>query len=160
MIVSFFSSSSSRATQDFDLVHFDLYASAVFSLVEYKYYLVILDDFSHFLWTFPLRLKSSTFTTFLHFFVWVSTQFERSIYALQCDNGQEFDNSSCSFFLSHGVQLWLSCTYTSPQNDQSKNHDLHHHHHAPLPPLLSVSSRHILGRGAKHCHLSSQQPPL
>jgi hypothetical protein len=27
----------------------------------YKYYLVILDDFSHFLWTFPLRLKSGLY---------------------------------------------------------------------------------------------------
>jgi hypothetical protein len=71
---------------------------------------VILDDFSHFLWTFPLRLKSDTFTTLTHFFAWVSTQFHRPVRALQCDNGREFDNhASRSFFLTHGVQLRLSC---------------------------------------------------
>jgi hypothetical protein len=78
---------------------------------------VILDDFSHFLWTFPLRLKSDTFTTLTHFFVWVSTQFHRPVRALQCDNDREFDNRAFrSFFFSHGVQLRLSCPYTSAQN--------------------------------------------
>jgi hypothetical protein len=38
------------------------------SASSYKYYMVILDDYSHFLWTFPLRLKSGTFTTLTHFF--------------------------------------------------------------------------------------------
>jgi hypothetical protein len=75
--------------------------------------LVILDDFSHFLWTFPIQLKSDTFATLTHFFAWVSTQFCRSIRALQCDNGREFDNNtSRSFFLSHDVQLRLSRTFT------------------------------------------------
>jgi hypothetical protein len=64
---------SSRVEQDFDLVHCDLWTSPVLNLSGYKYYLVILDDFSHFLWTFPLRLKSDTFTTLTHFFAWVST---------------------------------------------------------------------------------------
>jgi hypothetical protein len=51
------------AAQPFDLVHCDLWTSPVLSLSGYKYYLVILDDFCHFLWTSPLRLKSDTFTT-------------------------------------------------------------------------------------------------
>jgi hypothetical protein len=64
---------SSRAEQAFDLIHCDLWTSPVLSLSGYKYYLVILDDFSHFLWIFPLRLKSDTFTTLTHFFACVST---------------------------------------------------------------------------------------
>jgi hypothetical protein len=66
---------SSRTEQAFDLVHCDLWTSPVLSLSGYKYYLVILDDFSHFLWTFPLWLKSDTFPTLTHFFAWVSTSF-------------------------------------------------------------------------------------
>jgi transposase InsO family protein len=116
-----FSTSMSRAAQPFDLVHCDLWTSPVLSLSGYKYYLVILDDFSHFLWTFPLRLKFDTFTTLTHFFAWVSTQFRRSIRALQCDNGREFDNhASRSFFLTHDVQLRLSCPYTSAQNGRAE----------------------------------------
>jgi transposase InsO family protein len=116
-----FTTSSSRDEQAFDLVHCDLLTSPVLSLSGYKYYLVILDDFSHFLWTFPLRLKSDTFTTLTHFFAWVSTQFHRPVRALQCDNGREFDNhASRSFFLTHGVQLRLSCPYTSAQNGRAE----------------------------------------
>jgi hypothetical protein len=62
-------------------------------------------------------LKSDTFTMLTHFFAWVSTQFRRPVCALQCDNGREFDNhASRSFFLTSGVQLRLSCPYTSAQN--------------------------------------------
>jgi len=110
-----FSSSSSHATRAFDLVHCDLWTSPVLSLSGYKYYLVVVDDFSHYSWTFPLRAKSETFPTLLHFFAWVSTQFGLTVKAVQCDNGREFDNStSRSFFLSRGVQLRISCPYTSP----------------------------------------------
>jgi hypothetical protein len=48
-----FPTSSSRAEQAFDLVHCDLWTTPVISFSGYKYYLVILDDYSHFLWTFP-----------------------------------------------------------------------------------------------------------
>ena len=103
-------SSSSHATHAFDLVHCDLWTSPVLSLSGYKYYLVVVDDFSHYSWTFPLRAKSETFPTLLHFFAWVSTQFGLTVKAVQCDNGREFDNStSRSFFLSRGVQLRMSC---------------------------------------------------
>jgi hypothetical protein len=43
-----FHTSFSRAEQAFDLVHCDLWTFPVLSLSGYKYYLVILDDFSHF----------------------------------------------------------------------------------------------------------------
>ena len=102
-------SSSSYATHVFDLVHYDLWTSPVLSLSGYKYYLVVVDDFSHYSWTLSLRAKSETFTTLLHFFAWVSTQFGHTIKAVQCDNGREFDNyTSRSFFLSRGVQLRMS----------------------------------------------------
>jgi hypothetical protein len=66
-------------------------------------------------------LKSDTFPTLTHFFAWVSTQFRRPVRALQCDNGHEFDNNtSWSFFLTHGVQLRLSCPYTSAQNGRAE----------------------------------------
>ena len=70
---------------------------------------------------FSLRAKSETFPTLLHFFAWVSTQFGLTIKVVQCDDGREFDNStSRSFFLSWGVQLRMSCPYTSPQNGKAE----------------------------------------
>src|SRR6185312_9566876 len=50
-----------------------------------------------------------------------STQFGLTVKAVQCHNGREFDNStSRSFFLSRGVQLRMSCPYTSPQNGKAE----------------------------------------
>ncbi|WVZ54995.1 hypothetical protein U9M48_005716 [Paspalum notatum var. saurae] len=110
-----------RANRIFDLVHCDLWTSPVLSNSGYKYYLVVVDDFSHYSWTFPLRFKSKVFSTLSHFLAWVSTQFGLTIKAVQCDNGREFDNNaSRSFFLTHGVQLRMSCPYTSAQNGKAE----------------------------------------
>jgi hypothetical protein len=44
-----------------------------------------------------------------------------TVKAVQCDNGREFDNSTSQyFFLSRGVQLRMSCLYTSPQNGKAE----------------------------------------
>jgi hypothetical protein len=53
--------SSSRATRNFQLIHCDLWTSPILSIPGFKYYLVVLNDCSQYLWTFPLRLKSDTF---------------------------------------------------------------------------------------------------
>jgi hypothetical protein len=89
-----FHSSSHHAEHPFDLIHLDLWTSPIVSVSGSKYYMFILDDFTHFLCTFPLKLKSDTFTTLSNFFAYVSTQFGRTVKAIQCDNGREFDNSS------------------------------------------------------------------
>ena len=79
------------------------------SVSRHKYYLVILDDFSHHLWMFPLQLKSDTFPMLANFFAHVTTQYGATIKAVQCDNGREFDNSSAyTFLLAHGVHVGAS----------------------------------------------------
>ena len=51
----------------------------------------------------------------------MSTQFGLPVKAVQCDNGREFDNTtSRAFFLSHRVQLRMSCPYTSSQNGKAE----------------------------------------
>jgi len=74
-----FHASSSHATHNFQLIHCDLWTSPVVSVSGHKYYLVILDDCSHYLWTFPLCLKSDTFSTLSNFFAYVRTQFGATI---------------------------------------------------------------------------------
>jgi hypothetical protein len=70
---------SSHTTQCFDLIHCDMWTSPVVSVLGSKYYLIILDDFLHYSWTFPLRLKSDTFSTITQLFSFVSTQFGRNV---------------------------------------------------------------------------------
>jgi len=86
-----------------------------------KYYLACLDDFTHYLWTFPLKLKSDTFSTIRDFHTYVLTHFQCRISLVQCDNGREFDNHAArSFFLSQGIRFRLSCPHTSPQNGKAE----------------------------------------
>jgi len=116
-----FHMSTSRASRPFELIHCDLWTSPITSVSGHKYYLVVLDDFSHYLWTFPLRLKSDTFSTLSDFFAYARTQFGVTVQGIQCDNGREFDNSSSRvFFLANGVRLRMSCPYTSPQNGKAE----------------------------------------
>jgi hypothetical protein len=116
-----FYSSSHHAEHPFDLIHLDLWTSSVVTVSDSKYYLIILDDYTNYLWTFSLKLKSDTFTTLSYFFAYVFTQFSRTVKAIQYDNGREFDNSSTRFFLlSNGTQLRILCPYTSPQNGKDE----------------------------------------
>jgi hypothetical protein len=57
-----FCSSSHCAEHPFVLIHLGLWTSPIVSVSGSKYYLSILDDFTHYLWTFLLKLKSDTFT--------------------------------------------------------------------------------------------------
>jgi hypothetical protein len=116
-----FSSSSSYSSFPFDLLHCDIWTSPHTSISGFQYYLVILDDFTHFIWTFPLKNKSDVHTTFLHFQRYVSTHFFLPIWFLQCDNGREFNNiKNRNLFLQHGILLRFSCPYTSPQNGKAE----------------------------------------
>ena len=116
-----FSTSFSSSTFPFELLHCDLWTSPHNSVSGFKYYLVILDDFTHFVWTFPLRNKSDVHTIFLNFQRYVATHFLLPIRFIQCDNGKEFDNfKNRNFFLQQGILLRFSCPYTSPQNGKAE----------------------------------------
>ena len=117
------------ASHNFDLIHCDLWTSPVLSVSGYKYYLVDLDDCSHYLWTLPLRLKSDMFSILTNFFAYVKTQFRAGIKVVQCDNGHEFDNSSArTFFLTHNVHLRMSCPYTLMRTSITIQEHLHQQH--------------------------------
>lgn len=68
-----FSASSSISTFPFQLLHSDIWTSSVASNTGYLYYLVILDDYSHYVWTFPLRRKSDALATLTAFYSYVTT---------------------------------------------------------------------------------------
>jgi hypothetical protein len=58
-----FVSFNSRADNNFYLIYCDPCTYPIATIFGYKYYLVILDDHFHFVWTFPLHDKSDTFFT-------------------------------------------------------------------------------------------------
>jgi hypothetical protein len=62
-----FSDSNSISLFPFQLMHCDVWTSPVVSNSGFKFYLVILDDFSHFAWTFPLHQKSDVLPALIAF---------------------------------------------------------------------------------------------
>lgn len=116
-----FSKSTSFTTRPFQLIHSDLWTSSVPSITGFKYYILFLDDYSHFLWVYPLKRKSDVFNEFKTFHAYVENQFKTNIQALQCDNGGEYQNSQFqAFFRSKGIQFRFSCPHTSQQNGKSE----------------------------------------
>jgi hypothetical protein len=99
-----FNNSTSQSYFPFQLLHSDVWTSPVYSNSGFKYYVVFLDDFTHYLWTFPLRKKSEVLPTIRAFIQYVYTQFRLPILALQTDNGKEFDYYALrSLFLAYGI---------------------------------------------------------
>jgi hypothetical protein len=154
-----FLSSNTRTDNNFDLIHCDLWTSPVVIVSGYKYYLVILDDHSHFVWTFSLRVKSDIFSI-LSKKSHVSTQFGCTIKVIQCDNGHQFDSvSSRAFFDTKEVLLRMSCPYTSSQNGKAER--ILQTINNMLRSLLfqaSILARYK-GRRAPHRHISAEPPP-
>jgi histone deacetylase 1/2 len=105
-----FSKSSSFTSAAFQIIHCDLWIAPIPSLSGCKYYLTVVDDYSHFIWTFPLRLKSDVHNTLLYFHAFVRTHFHTNVGTIQCDNGKEFDNNANHQSLApYGTVFRFSC---------------------------------------------------
>jgi len=63
-----FVSSSSCTVMPFDIIHSDIWTSHVLSFSGHGYYVLFVDDYSNFLWTFPLSKKSQVFSIFFYLF--------------------------------------------------------------------------------------------
>lgn len=99
-----FFTSNSITYFPFQILHCDLWKLPLESFSRHKYYLVLLDDFTHYTWKFPLRSKSDVFSTIRHLYSLILNQFHMFIQCIQCDNGREFDNNNLrNFFASNGI---------------------------------------------------------
>lgn len=116
-----FYKSNSHVSKPFELIHSDVWTSPVMSLSGIRYYVLFLDDYSHFVWVYPIRRKSEVFSKFLHFSAYVKTQFNSKIVSFQCDNGGEYNNSQFrQHFDLNGISARFSCPHTSQQNRKSE----------------------------------------
>lgn len=82
-----FASSVSSTSAPFELVHCDVWTSPVSSISGYKFYLAIVDDYTHYCWTFPLRHKSEVHEHIVQFIAYAHTQFSFPVRCFQADNG-------------------------------------------------------------------------
>jgi transposase InsO family protein len=111
-----------------ELLHMDLFGPITYiSIGESKYYLVIVDDYSHFTWVFFLQEKSQTQDTLKGFLRQAQNEFRLRIKKIRSDNGMEFKNSQIEGFLEdEGIKQEFSSPYTPQQNSvvERKNRTL------------------------------------
>ena len=146
-----FSSSNNTTFAPFSIIHTDLWTSPIISPSGYRYYLLCLDDYSHYLWVFPLKSKSQVFSTFLLFLAHIKNQFHSTIKTIQCDNGTEYVKTVFkSYCDQHGIVFRHSCPYTSSQNGKAERmirstNDVARSllFHASLPPSFWVEALHM-----------------
>lgn len=116
-----FLNSQTITLMPFDILHSDLWTSPVLSSAGHKYYVLFLDDFTNFLWTFPISRKSQVFEMFQSLTNLIQTQFSLSVKSFQCDNGGEYNNELFQqYCANHGLVFRFSCPHTSSQNGKAE----------------------------------------
>jgi hypothetical protein len=85
--------SSNQSLLPFDILHSDVWTSPVLSSLGHKYYVLFLDNYSNFLWTYPISHKSQVYSCFQKLRAYINTQFQKEIKTIQCDNGREYVNN-------------------------------------------------------------------
>ena len=72
--------STNKVKEPFQLVHADFWGPAPsVSLNGFRFYLVLVDEFTKFTWVYLLKHKSDTFVVFKQFRILIQTQFKHFI---------------------------------------------------------------------------------
>ncbi|KAM0996802.1 hypothetical protein ACFX2C_006762 [Malus domestica] len=111
----------------FQKVHTNLWGPSPIAFIEgYKYYVSFVDEFTRFVWIFPLIHKSEVFDVFQKFYNFGFTQFNIGIKCLQTDGGDEYISRRFDDFLKHkGIVHMISCPYTPQQNGLAERKHRH-----------------------------------
>ena len=110
-----FPSIAIKTNKPLQLIHSDVWGpSPNISIEGYRFYLLFVDDFSHFCWIYPMKHKSKVPYIFLKFQVFVEKQLSSKILALQTDWGREF-RLLLPIVENSGTLFRHSCPYTHQQ---------------------------------------------
>ena len=115
---SFKSKQHISTSNPLELLHMDLFGpSRTRSLGGNFYALGLVDDYSHFTWTFFISCKSDTFSVFRKFAKIVQNEKDLKIKSIRSDHGGEFQNESFEKFCeNHGISHNFSAPRTPQQN--------------------------------------------
>ncbi|XP_019261987.1 PREDICTED: uncharacterized protein LOC109239848 [Nicotiana attenuata] len=103
----------------FDLIHIDTWGPFLVPTYNgYKYFLMIVDDFSQGTWTYLLSTKSNTFPVLKWFLCMVERQFASKLKVIRSDNALELGRGTIesAFLNSQGILHQRSCVATPQQN--------------------------------------------
>ena len=86
-----FNFSESISTDIFDLIHSDVWGpSPVFNIGGSRYFVVFVDDYSHYSWIFHMKHRSELLQVYFNFAKMVETQFSKRIKICRSDNALEY----------------------------------------------------------------------
>lgn len=128
--------SPSQSTYRFQLLFFYVLGpGSTLSTKGSHYFLSIVDDYSKFIWYFPMQLKSNVSTLFIAFIQFVHNQFSYNIASIQTDGG--WISPPQSIFHNFGISHQI--TYSHQQNGSVE----HRHHHIVEKGLALLSHASI-----------------
>ena len=119
-----FGASSLTTIFALEVIFSDVWSSPVYSINSYKYYVVFIDHYTHYIWLCPLKKKSDTAAVFLTFKSLVEKQFSRPILTLYSDNGGEFQKLD-PFLATHGISHFTSPPHTPEHNGFAERRHRH-----------------------------------
>ena len=103
-------------SKPFDLVHMDLFGpTRTLSLNGKRFGLVLVDDYSRFMWVFFIFHKNEAFDKFLLFYRRVQTIHGTKVVSIQTDHGGEFENNSFDEFCD---EQGIKHQYSSPRTPE------------------------------------------
>ncbi|KAM1788705.1 hypothetical protein ACFX11_038955 [Malus domestica] len=113
-----FVSGSCTTSKPLELLHMDVWGPAPISSVHgFRYYVIIVDDYTKYSWLYPLKFKSDVLSTFVHFKSLIENKLGVKVISIRSDFGGEFLSSKFSkFLLEQGITHQLSCPHTPKQN--------------------------------------------
>ena len=92
----------------------------------FRFYLVLVDEYTKFTWVFLLTHKSDTFTLFKQFTALVKNQFKQSVKLFHTDCGDEFTSTEFNTFCAdNGIIHQLSFPHTPQQNSVAERKHRH-----------------------------------
>ncbi|KAD6454988.1 hypothetical protein E3N88_09694 [Mikania micrantha] len=119
----FLAHSTHQAEKPLELIHADLCGpiTPCTSLGNRnKYFLLLVDDFSRFMWVYIIRSKDQAYEAFCKFKSVEESEFGCKVKALRTDRGGEFTSSRFEQLCSEdGIQRYLTAPYTPQHNETS-----------------------------------------
>ncbi|PKU87463.1 Retrovirus-related Pol polyprotein from transposon TNT 1-94 [Dendrobium catenatum] len=122
-----FSTSTTVSTSPLELIHMDVWGpSPVFSHDGFRYFLLLIDDYSKYSGLILLKHKSDVALNIIRFILNIEKSLNYSVRKLRSDNGGEFTNQTIQAFTrSRGITHQFTCPYTPEQNGVSERKNRH-----------------------------------
>ena len=120
----FASNSSLTTTKPLELVYSDVWTSPILSIDGFKYYVIFVDHFTHYIWFYPLRNKSDVKHIFIRWKSLVETRFQLKLQTLYSDNGGEYI-ALTDFLATSGVSHLTTPPHTPEHNGFSERRHRH-----------------------------------